>query len=649
MPQNQRTILLIDGCQQDRETYRRYLLQDKKHAYNILEADKEETAISYCSEQFPDAIILANPIPNLDGVTLLNQLKTLRGTNDLPVVWLGEQEHEDLPRNLKGIVSDYLVKTKTRADNLRLAIDYAIERDRLNRQLDQDSTGRQQVQEVLKQQLLRQRLIMNMLDRIRQSLNLKDILITTVDEVRQFLDTDRVIIFSFDPQWCGEVLVESVGAQWRAILSTTIRDPCFSTPREGLTYIEQYQQGRVMATTDIYTAGLQDCHIELLAQFQVRANLVVPILQGEHLWGLLIAHHCASPRQWQAHEIDLLQQLAIQVGIAIQQSTFYEQLQTELIEKRRVEEALRQAQDLLERRVLQRTAELANANQDLQTTLAQLQTAQQQLSQQNEALINARKMADAERRRYQDLFSEAPDGYIVTDVSGKIEEANRAASVLLRLSQDQLVGQSLWQYIDEGDRPLFQTRLAQLQPVQSWEVYLKPPFASPFPAVIAVTIIDNSLGQAIGLRWLLRDITDAKRREAERKRAEEKIQQQAALIDISTDAIFVCDLDNKILFWSEGASRLYGWAAGETLGKKAYKLFYNSSLSQVEPSLNLMISKNSWHGELEQLTKENKKIIVQSRWTLVRDQTGQPESILIVNTDITEKNIWKFNFTGRNA
>jgi two-component system, cell cycle sensor histidine kinase and response regulator CckA len=94
----------------------------------------------------------------------------------------------------------------------------------------------------LQQQLLRQRLAIAMLERIRQSLKLDEILKTTVEEVRHFLDTDRVIIFRFEQDWSGEVMVESVGSEWTAILSTTIYDPCFSEPKRGETYVESYRQ-----------------------------------------------------------------------------------------------------------------------------------------------------------------------------------------------------------------------------------------------------------------------------------------------------------------------------------------------------------------------------------------------------------------------
>ena len=157
---------------------------------------------------------------------------------------------------------------------------------------------RKQAQGLLQEKFEQQRLVMEITQRIRQSLNLQDIFQTTVDEIRQLLQTDRVIIFQFDPKWRGTVVAESVGTDWTAILSTEIYDPCF-----GEQYVEPYKQGLVTVKSDIYQAGIDPCHLQLLANFQVRANLVVPILKGGELWGLLIAHNCAAPRQWQSSEI----------------------------------------------------------------------------------------------------------------------------------------------------------------------------------------------------------------------------------------------------------------------------------------------------------------------------------------------------------
>jgi PAS domain S-box-containing protein len=198
---------------------------------------------------------------------------------------------------------------------------------------------RKQAQSLLEQQLEQQHLVMEINQRIRTSLNLPETLQITVDEIRRILKTDRVIILQFSPQWRGKVLTESVGAEWTAILSTQIYDPCF-----GENYVELYKQGLVTAKSDIYQAGIDPCHLELLANFQVRANLVVPIVKKDELWGLLIAHHCQEPRQWQDSEIDLMRQLAAQVSIAIQQSELFLQLETELAERKQIEASLRQSE-----------------------------------------------------------------------------------------------------------------------------------------------------------------------------------------------------------------------------------------------------------------------------------------------------------------
>jgi PAS domain S-box-containing protein len=206
--------------------------------------------------------------------------------------------------------------------------------------VNHDITERKQAKLKLQQQLSREQLIAEISQDIRRSLELNEVLSRTVERVRDLLTADRVIIFRFHPDWQGEVISESVGAEWTPILSTTISDPCFRDR-----YMEPYRQGRIATLTDIESEDLEPCYVELMQQFQVRANLVVPILQGEHLWGLLIAHHCSAPRQWQPSEIDLLRQLATQVGIAIQQSELYEQTRQELLERQRIQAVLEESEE----------------------------------------------------------------------------------------------------------------------------------------------------------------------------------------------------------------------------------------------------------------------------------------------------------------
>jgi two-component system, cell cycle sensor histidine kinase and response regulator CckA len=129
---------------------------------------------------------------------------------------------------------------------------------------------------------------------------------------------------------------------------------------------------------------------------------------------------------------------------------------------------------------------------------------------------------------------------------------------------------------------------------------------------------------------LTRDITSS-------KRAQQKICEQAALLDVATDAILVQSIQNQVLFWNKGAERLYGWQIEEALGKSALKLLYKETTPQREEARSHVLQHGSWQGELNHIQKDGKEIIVESRWTLVRDKFGQPKSILTVNTEITQK------------
>jgi two-component system, cell cycle sensor histidine kinase and response regulator CckA len=125
----------------------------------------------------------------------------------------------------------------------------------------------------------------------------------------------------------------------------------------------------------------------------------------------------------------------------------------------------------------------------------------------------------------------------------------------------------------------------------------------------------------------------------ERKQTEQKLREQAALLDITTDAILVRDLEQNILYWNKGAEHLYGWSSAEAVGQNALKLLHlkGSIDLTLQEALQTTSVKSSWQGELEQQTKAGKKAIVNSRWTLMPSPQQQPTSILSVDTDITEK------------
>ncbi|MEG4074565.1 diguanylate cyclase [Microcoleus sp. Pol14C2] len=147
---------------------------------------------------------------------------------------------------------------------------------------------------------------------------LETILQCALEETRVLLQTDRVIIYRFLPKGNSVVFAESVDAQWPRILGKQIYDPCCES-----TWVERYSQGQTSSISDIHSGSLQACDVELLDRLQVQANLVAPILldgkpqQSPKLWGLLIAHHCRSPRQWEPLDVQILQQVAMHIGLTM--------------------------------------------------------------------------------------------------------------------------------------------------------------------------------------------------------------------------------------------------------------------------------------------------------------------------------------------
>jgi PAS domain S-box-containing protein len=200
-----------------------------------------------------------------------------------------------------------------------------------------DMTERKRAEAELQRQNLRSQLFANISLKIRQSLQIDEILQTSVTEVQKLLQADRVLILKLDGNSSLLAVKEAVVPGIPCIIGQNITDPCFSE-----NYIQEYTQGRISAISDISTAQIQPCHLEFLQQFAVKANLVVPIFLKNQLWGLLVAHQCLHTRQWTNWEIGLLRQLADQIGIALAQSLILEQETKQLQELTLSNEELKQ-------------------------------------------------------------------------------------------------------------------------------------------------------------------------------------------------------------------------------------------------------------------------------------------------------------------
>ncbi|MDZ7953791.1 GAF domain-containing protein [Nostoc sp. DedQUE09] len=174
-----------------------------------------------------------------------------------------------------------------------------------------------------------QKTLTSVITRIRESLDLDTIFQTTVTEARQMLQADRVAVFRFDPQkdWEGEFISEDFVPECNSVMAEKVYDYCF-----GENFAPLYAQGRVNAIADIYQGKFPGCYIQILEKFQVRANLVAPLLKKGELWGLLCIHQCNAPRHWQDSEIEFTSQIAEQLGVALKQDSYLKQVQMQVVQ-----------------------------------------------------------------------------------------------------------------------------------------------------------------------------------------------------------------------------------------------------------------------------------------------------------------------------
>jgi two-component system, cell cycle sensor histidine kinase and response regulator CckA len=123
----------------------------------------------------------------------------------------------------------------------------------------------------------------------------------------------------------------------------------------------------------------------------------------------------------------------------------------------------------------------------------------------------------------------------------------------------------------------------------------------------------------------------------ERKTTEDRVREQAALLDLASDAILVRDLSGKVRFWNKGAERLYGWSAARAIGNQMNALFPKQDKLALAAAEEELLARGEWTGELRKHTQSGQEVTVSTRWTLLRNERGEPCSVLIIDTDITEK------------
>jgi PAS domain S-box-containing protein len=246
--------------------------------------------------------------------------------------------------------------------------------------------------------------------------------------------------------------------------------------------------------------------------------------------------------------------------------------------------------------------------------------------------ITERKRAEAvvnkSEGQFRLLVEEAMDAFFLHDSSGKFLEVNRRACESLGYSKAELLTmgvsdvsslsqeevKSVWDQLQSGLTLTVNDRQRRKD-------------GTTFP--VEVRLGSFAVEERHLFLGLARDVT-------EREQAQEQIAEQAALLEKARDAILVRDLEGKILFWNNGAERIYGWTRQEVLGRNIGELLYSNS-KDFEELNGLAIGQGEWYGEVMHLTRDKREITVEGRWTLIRDNEGRPKSILAINTDITDK------------
>jgi PAS domain S-box-containing protein len=414
----------------------------------------------------------------------------------------------------------------------------------------QEVTGRKRAEESLRQQTDQERLVNQIAQQIRQSLDLDEVLGTTVQEVQRFLQADRVLIYRIWDDGTGCAIHETVLPPYPQILGQTFPEEVF--PQE---YHQAYSLGKTRAIANIAQADVESCLVDFVHQFGVQAKLVVPIIQSDrqhsadredfkdcsvYLWGLLIAHQCDHPRQWQDWEVELMKQLSTQVAIAIQQSELYKQLQ--------------QFNTELEHRVQQRTMELATVNESLRAEVAERQYTEAALRHTNETL--------------QALITVSPRAIFMLDRAGQVKIWNPAAEKMFGWTEAEVLDRPSPVRLDDPQENCITLQNSVLQGTIYTRVELcrQKKDGTPIDIVFSAAPLPSRDGQISGIVAVIADIT------IQKQQAEQVRLLQSVVVN-TNDAVIITEAEPidapgpRILYVNEAFTRITGYQPEEVLGK----------------------------------------------------------------------------------
>ncbi|MGV2827635.1 PAS domain S-box protein [Myxosarcina sp. GI1(2024)] len=418
-------------------------------------------------------------------------------------------------------------------------------------------TEQRQIQNRLEHQYRQTQLLAEITRKIRMSIELDKILQTTVTEVRQLLACDRVLIVKLSSHHTAVTISESVLPELPSMLGYELADPLLVGK-----YSARYHQGKTLAISDVSTAALAPEIEQLWQQFEIKAKLVVPILSPNHLQGLLVAHQCHSGRQWQSSEIELLQQLADQIGVALSQAQLLNNLE-ELVEER--------------------TNELITTNQLLQAEIAERQQTEIALRE------NQQKLAG--------ILDNADEAIISIDERQYIQLFNQGAEKVFGYRADEVVGKSLDILMPEAFRQIHRqhvrefgnsVKTTRIMSERDNNVRGRRKNGEEFSAEASISKLQTRDGLLFTV--ILKDIT-------ERQQAAAKLLASETLLakaeNIAKIGSWQYDLANEELTWSQELFRILGFAPTQAIPD------WEQIFNLIHPNDRFLVKKAFWQAYRE--------------------------------------------------
>ena len=451
----------------------------------------------------------------------------------------------------------------------------------------------------LKARVEREQLISTIANKTAALLPLPEILETSVQKLRSLLGCDRLLIWQFQPDGSGKVISESVGADWRVAMQEAIADPNF---REEVAL--RHSDSRAIAKENILTAGYPDAYLHWLKAYQVKSNLVVPMMVSGQLWGFLDGHQCMNYWEWQNTDLLLMDEITVQIAIAIQQADA-------MAERHRCEVELRDSEE-----------------------------------------------------RFASLASAAPVGIFRTDAEGKCIYVNESWLQVSGLALSEATGFGWLDGIHPSDRELVFTEW-NASVTENRPFLLEYRFQNKagqttwgYGQAVAER---NQFGETVGYVGTITDISDRKQAEVSLQQLnqdlEAKVEERTqsllqvnslhqAILDGADYALISTDLNGVIQTFNQAAERMLGYSASEVVGQLTPEIIHDpqevihrAAIVSLELGLNIPIGFEVF------AAKARLGMVSEDEWTYIR-KVGSRFPVLLCATALKDVNQQIIGFLG---